>query len=53
MKKLNIPEEIKDDLEKQPVRKLDGGYCDKTKPDDPHYGELGDYDSNCVWHSEV
>lgn len=24
--------------------------CNKHAITDPHYGELGDYDRNCVWH---
>lgn len=30
-----------------------GGGCDKTDPNDPHYGQAGDYDKDCNWIPSV
>jgi hypothetical protein len=27
--------------------------CDKNNPNDPHYGEAGEYNSSCVWIADI
>lgn len=42
-------DEVTENLDKN----LQSDKCDKNNPNDPHYGEAGEYNQSCVWIADI